>query len=84
LKIDQSFVRGMRDNRSDLLMVRSTINLAHSLERTVVAEGVEDEETLNILRQMNCDRVQGFLVGRPMSFQSLTRRLIAARKGQAA
>ncbi len=84
LKIDQSFVRGMRENRSDLLMVRSTINLAHSLQRTVVAEGVEDERTLETLKQMGCDRIQGFLVGRPMSFQSLTRRLTAIRKGRAA
>ena len=84
LKIDQSFIRGMRDNRSDLLMVRSTINLAHSLQRTVVAEGVEDERTLDALKQMGCDKVQGFLVGRPMSFQSLSKRLTAIRKGQAA
>ena len=42
IKIDQSFVKSMRDNRSDLIMVQSTIALAHSLGRTVVAEGVED------------------------------------------
>ena len=45
IKIDQSFVKGMLDNRSDRLMVQSTIGLAHSLGRKVVAEGVEHRET---------------------------------------
>ena len=47
IKIDQSFVKGMVDNRSDRLMVQSTIGLAHSLGRKVVAEGVEQREILD-------------------------------------
>lgn len=75
LKIDQSFVRGMRDNRSDLIMVQSTIALAHSLDRKVVAEGVEDRESLDQLKSMACDIAQGFIVGRPMGEHELLRRL---------
>ncbi|WP_260483826.1 EAL domain-containing protein [Sphingomicrobium flavum] len=75
LKIDQSFVRGMRDNRSDLIMVQSTIALAHSLSRKVVAEGVEDREILEQLEIMKCDIVQGFIVGRPMGRGEMIRRL---------
>ena len=52
IKIDQSFVKGMLDNRSDRLMVQSTISLAHELGRTVVAEGVERREILDALIEM--------------------------------
>ena len=84
IKIDQSFIRAMRDNRSDLIMVQSTITLAHSLGRTVVAEGVEDPGSVEQLQAMGCDQVQGFVVGRPMSFEELTRRLKAERRRSAA
>ncbi|MEO6581008.1 MAG: EAL domain-containing protein [Sphingomicrobium sp.] len=84
IKIDQSFIKTMRDNRSDLIMVQSTIALAHSLGRTVVAEGVEDPHSLEQLRQMDCDIAQGFIVGRPMSFDEMLRRLNSERKRNAA
>jgi EAL domain-containing protein (putative c-di-GMP-specific phosphodiesterase class I)/CHASE2 domain-containing sensor protein len=84
LKIDQSFIKAMRDNRSDLIMVQSTITLAHSLGRIVVAEGVEDPGSLEQLRSMGCDQAQGFIVGRPMSFEELTRRLKTERRRSAA
>ena len=77
IKIDQSFVKGMVDNRSDRLMVQSTIALAHSLGRRVVAEGVETREILELLTDMECDVGQGFVIGRPMSLESLKRRLAA-------
>lgn len=77
IKIDQSFVKGMIDNRSDRLMVQSTIALAHSLGRRVVAEGVETREVLELLTDMECDVGQGFVIGRPMSLESLKRRLSA-------
>jgi EAL domain-containing protein (putative c-di-GMP-specific phosphodiesterase class I)/CHASE2 domain-containing sensor protein len=77
IKIDQSFVKGMIDNRSDRLMVQSTIALAHSLDRRVVAEGVETRELLQLLTEMGCDVGQGFVIGRPMSLESLKRRLSA-------
>jgi EAL domain-containing protein (putative c-di-GMP-specific phosphodiesterase class I) len=84
IKIDQSFVKGVGDNRSDRLMVQSTIGLAHSLDRKVVAEGVEHQEILEILLEMKCDIAQGFAIGRPMSLDSLSKRLTADRKRGAA
>lgn len=84
IKIDQGFVKAMNDNRSDLLMVKSTIALAHSLGRTVVAEGVENRETLDALVAMKCDAAQGYLIARPMSYEGLQRRLNLVAKGRAA
>jgi EAL domain-containing protein (putative c-di-GMP-specific phosphodiesterase class I) len=84
IKIDQSFVKGIADNRSDRLMVQSTIGLAHSLGRKVVAEGVEQREVLDLLIEMGCDVAQGFVIGRPMSLEGLVRRLAADRKRSAA
>ena len=71
IKVDQSFIKAMKVNRSDLIMVQSTIALAHSLGRTVVAEGVEDRATLQQLEQMGCDVVQGYIIGRPMGLREL-------------
>jgi EAL domain-containing protein (putative c-di-GMP-specific phosphodiesterase class I)/CHASE2 domain-containing sensor protein len=84
IKIDQSFVKGIIDNRSDRLMVQSTIGLAHSLGRKVVAEGVEHRDILDLLIEMSCDIAQGFAVGRPMSLESLTKRVATERKRTAA
>ena len=84
IKIDQSFVKSMRDHRSDLVMVQSTIALAHSLGRTVVAEGVESRELLDMLIAMKCEVAQGFIIGRPCSLTDLTKRLASDRKRRAA
>ena len=84
IKIDQSFVKGIVDNRSDRLMVQSTIGLVHSLDRKVVAEGVEQRDILELLVEMECDIAQGFAIGRPMSLESLSKRLAADRKRTAA
>jgi EAL domain-containing protein (putative c-di-GMP-specific phosphodiesterase class I) len=80
IKIDQSFVKGIVDNRSDRLMVQSTIGLAHSLGRKVVAEGVEHREILDALVDMECDVAQGFAIGRPMSLESLAKRVAHRRR----
>jgi EAL domain-containing protein (putative c-di-GMP-specific phosphodiesterase class I)/CHASE2 domain-containing sensor protein len=84
IKIDQSFVKSMRDHRSDLVMVQSTIALAHSLGRTVVAEGVESREILDMLVAMKCEIAQGFIIGRPSSINDLSKRLLGERKRRAA
>ena len=80
IKIDQSFVKTMLENRGDRVMVQSTIALAHSLGRIVVAEGVEQREVLDALVEMKCDLAQGYVIGRPMSLDSLVRRLTTERK----
>ncbi len=67
LKIDRSFVTPMMKDESDLIIVRSTINLAHDLGLRIIAEGVEDEHTLEQLAMLGCDLVQGYHVSRPMA-----------------
>jgi diguanylate cyclase (GGDEF)-like protein/PAS domain S-box-containing protein len=66
LKIDKSFVGNMVADDSDLTIVRSTIDLSHNLGLGVIAEGVEDEATLQSLRELGCDRAQGFHISRPL------------------
>lgn len=84
IKIDQSFVKAMLDNRGDRVMVQSTIALAHSLGRRVVAEGVEQPQILDALIEMKCDVAQGYVVGRPMTIDLLMKRLTSERSRGAA
>jgi EAL domain-containing protein (putative c-di-GMP-specific phosphodiesterase class I) len=67
LKIDQSFVSPMLREESDLIIVRSTINLGHDLGLKVIAEGVEDAPTLEHLALIGCDLAQGYHVSRPLA-----------------
>jgi len=65
LKIDRSFVRDLATNERHRLVVQTTITLAQSLGLKTVAEGVETEEQMQVLRELGCDTIQGFLVHRP-------------------
>jgi EAL domain-containing protein (putative c-di-GMP-specific phosphodiesterase class I) len=84
IKIDRSFVSMLGSSQSDRIMVNSTIQLAHSLGRKVVAEGVENEEILDALQRMKCDIVQGYLFGRPVPLAELVERLSAGKACRAA
>jgi diguanylate cyclase (GGDEF)-like protein len=66
LKIDQSFVRDIVSNPDDQLIVRATIELAHTLDLKVVAEGVETLAVCELLAEMSCDHVQGYYISRPL------------------
>ena len=66
LKIDRSFVRNLVQDHKDRAIVLSIIELAHNLDLTVVAEGVEDGETLRVLHDLGCDLVQGYVYARPL------------------
>ncbi|MCU1590280.1 MAG: diguanylate cyclase/phosphodiesterase [Frankiales bacterium] len=66
LKIDKSFVFTMTTNSNDAVIVRSTIELGHNLGLRLVAEGVEDAETWNMLRALGCDVIQGYHLSRPL------------------
>ncbi|WP_110961598.1 bifunctional diguanylate cyclase/phosphodiesterase [Acidovorax sp. ST3] len=66
LKIDKSFVMGMETGEDDAMIVRSTIDLAHNLGLTVVAEGVETAAILDRLRALACDEAQGYHIARPL------------------
>ncbi|MCW8922266.1 MAG: EAL domain-containing protein, partial [Gammaproteobacteria bacterium] len=67
LKIDKSFVKNVNINKDDEVVVRSTIELAHNLNLTVVAEGIEEQAVLDVLKKYNCDEAQGFLISKPLT-----------------
>jgi diguanylate cyclase (GGDEF)-like protein len=67
LKVDRSFVAGMLAHADDEVIVRSVVDLGHNLGLTVVAEGVEDQDTQDALNAIGCDVVQGYYTGRPMT-----------------
>jgi EAL domain-containing protein (putative c-di-GMP-specific phosphodiesterase class I)/GGDEF domain-containing protein len=71
LKIDRMFVQTLAHGSSDALLVKSTIDLAHSLGMTITAEGVETAESLAILQAMGADTAQGYYVARPMPLDGL-------------
>jgi diguanylate cyclase (GGDEF)-like protein len=77
VKIDKSFVLGMSTSQGESFIARSIIELAHNLGLRVVAEGVEDELTRNLLTDMGCDKLQGFLVSRPLPDDRLESWLLA-------
>jgi diguanylate cyclase (GGDEF)-like protein/PAS domain S-box-containing protein len=79
LKIDRSFVSSLSPACPDAVIVRSTIELAHNLGLTVVAEGVEDEAAVGLLHEYGCDRVQGYLFSRPCPAEELSAWLTESR-----
>ncbi len=81
LKIDRSFVRELCEEADDRAIVRSTVGLGHDLGLTIVAEGIENAATWDLLEQIGCDIGQGYHIGRPVSATELIqsfRPLIAA------
>jgi EAL domain-containing protein (putative c-di-GMP-specific phosphodiesterase class I) len=72
VKIDRSFVKDLTTDATDRVIVRATVDLAHSLGLRVVAEGVEDERTSALLVELGCDEAQGFHLGRPLRGHELT------------
>jgi EAL domain-containing protein (putative c-di-GMP-specific phosphodiesterase class I)/GGDEF domain-containing protein len=71
LKIDKAFVLSLEHDAKDALLVKSTIDLAHSLGLKVTAEGVESREALAMLQMMGCDLAQGFHIAKPMALETL-------------
>lgn len=80
LKIDKRFVQGMGSSDESAAIVRATIEIAHSLGKVVVAEGIESEDVANELRAMHCDQGQGFLFAQAISM----RELVAMMRGRRA
>ncbi len=82
LKIDRSFVSGLGDTAGHLTIVEAIINLGHNLHFDVIAEGVETEDEAMLLARLGCDRLQGYLIARPLPAAEATawrwQRLVAA------
>jgi EAL domain-containing protein (putative c-di-GMP-specific phosphodiesterase class I) len=71
LKIDRSFVRDMTSNKDSMSIIRAVTGLGHSLQMTIIAEGVETLEQLNMLRDEGCTEVQGYYFSRPRPVRDL-------------
>jgi EAL domain-containing protein (putative c-di-GMP-specific phosphodiesterase class I) len=81
LKIDRSFVQHLVNNDNDKIIVRSTIELAHNMGLTVVAEGIEDEAALLWLKEQGCELAQGYYISRPIPEASFNTWLIESGYG---
>ena len=81
VKIDKSFVTTLADSQSDTILVRSSIDLAHELGLQVVAEGIEDEPTLEVLRALGCDYAQGYFISKPVPADELFALVSNASRG---
>ncbi|MGO1462990.1 MAG: putative bifunctional diguanylate cyclase/phosphodiesterase [Marinobacter sp.] len=82
VKIDKSFVQALGESAGAEHIIRAIISLAHSLQISVVAEGVETESQLEFLRQQHCDEIQGYYYARPMPWADLVQFL--NKRGQSA
>jgi diguanylate cyclase (GGDEF)-like protein/PAS domain S-box-containing protein len=71
LKIDKSFIDGLPDDDEDVSIASAIINLAHSLNMQVVAEGVETLGQLDFLKRLNCNKAQGYFISRPLTIEQL-------------
>jgi len=84
LKIDRALVVDLTTNARDTLILKSTVDLAHGLGMSVVAEGVETEHTLALLTSTGCDSVQGFVVSKPLALAQLAQFVAASAPAPAA
>jgi diguanylate cyclase (GGDEF)-like protein len=73
VKIDRCFVQGMANDSGDLAIVAAAVDLSHRLGLHVLAEGVEDQNAIELLRELGCDEIQGYAVGRPQPAVDLER-----------
>ena len=76
IKIDKSFVHAMLEQDADKVIVRSTIDLAHNMGHQVIAEGVDSEAALKLLREMGCDLAQGYHINKPIPAEELRQWLL--------
>ena len=80
LKIDREFVKDMLTSSEDAAIVKTIIDLGHYLGLKVVAEGVEDRETLELLASLGCDQAQGYFISRPIPAEDLAIWAMSDRK----
>ncbi|MBF0124826.1 MAG: EAL domain-containing protein [Magnetococcales bacterium] len=80
LKIDRSFVQNISTNNGDTAIVHAIIAMAHSLDQTVIVEGLETTEQLDVMRRLKCNEMQGFLFSAPVPAEVMTEMLRQGRK----
>jgi EAL domain-containing protein (putative c-di-GMP-specific phosphodiesterase class I) len=79
IKIDRSFVNDIDTNQSDAALARAIVGMAHGLNMQVVAEGVETDAQLDLLKHYGCDEAQGYLLARPMAAAKIAAMAPAAK-----
>ena len=80
LKIDREFIKNMIENKEDVAIVRSTIELGHNLGLKVVAEGIEREEEMQMLNDFGCDEAQGYLISKALTASDMEAWISSKRK----
>jgi diguanylate cyclase (GGDEF)-like protein len=83
LKIDKSFIQHMKADTSGASIVSAIIAMGHSLDLTVIAEGVEQEEHMQLLRKMHCDMVQGYYIAHPLPASEFEKMFVESLKQRA-
>jgi diguanylate cyclase (GGDEF)-like protein len=81
IKIDRSFVMNMRDDENDASIIRATVGLAHDLGLSIVAEGVENQESQDLLKALNCEYAQGYHICRPAPAKEIGKLLSNTKSG---
>jgi EAL domain-containing protein (putative c-di-GMP-specific phosphodiesterase class I) len=85
LKIDRTFVRDIEDNSTDAAIASAIISMGNSLNLKVIAEGVETEGQFAVLKEKQCDEMQGYLFSKPVPVEAVNELLrdgLAERKGE--
>ena len=67
IKIDRSLIMNLKNNSKNRVIIKSIVVMAHSLDIKVVAEGIETESEFIMLKELKCDSIQGYLIGKPMT-----------------
>gem|GEM_PF-2977831 len=80
LKIDQSFIKNISNNQKDADIAKIIIEIGHTLDLKIVAEGVETKEQLQFLKKHNCDLIQGFYFSKPLPAKEYTQLLLSAKQ----
>jgi EAL domain-containing protein (putative c-di-GMP-specific phosphodiesterase class I) len=81
IKVDKSFIRGLPHSADDLTITKAIIAIAHGLSMRVIAEGVEDSNQLETLRQEGCDEYQGYYCSAPVTADSIERQIHTGKYG---
>jgi EAL domain-containing protein (putative c-di-GMP-specific phosphodiesterase class I) len=73
VKIDQSFVRDLPDDKEDASIARAIVAMAHSLDLSVIAEGVENQQQLDFLSELDCEEIQGYFISKPLAAEDIVK-----------
>ncbi|HEY8889062.1 MAG TPA: EAL domain-containing protein, partial [Clostridium sp.] len=76
IKIDKSLIMGLESGSKNIFIIKSIIVMAHSLNIKVVTEGIETETQFHILKELECDSIQGYLIGKPMTTSDFEEKFI--------